>query len=302
MFKNFTEREAKISKVLLITLLLNIVSASIKLWAGEVFHFFALVTSGVESLFDGSSNLIAFVSLYIASKPADGRHNYGHYKYETVASLLIAVILLFSSYEMGKEVYYRLSSDEARSTAFPMVPLIALGISMMISFFVSWYERRAGQELDSPILEADAHHTFGDFLISFAVGASILFTHWGFVWMDALVGAAICVYLIFLAFKILKMNIDELVDATPFVENKEVFQKVKRLPHVFDVHEIRARGSSRVLHIDFHLLLKDDLPLMKAHEVAHQAEDIIKEDLKDFARVIDITVHIEPFLEHDEHH
>lgn len=302
MLENFTQREKQISFVLAVTLVLNIVSASLKLWAGEVFHFFALTSSGVESLFDGSSNVLALVSIFIAAKPADEKHHYGHYKYETVASLLIAVLLLFSSYEMGKEVFKRLSSGSVKEVDFPLVPLITLGISMSISFFVSWYEGRKGKEYDSPILIADAHHTMGDFLISFAVAASMLFTYWGIEWMDGVVGALICAYLIFLALKILKMNINELVDATPLIKDKEIFLQVKDLEYVYDIHEIRARGSSRILYVDFHLLMNDDLPLKEAHAIAHNAEDMIKEDLKDVAREIDITIHIEPFREHDHDH
>lgn len=302
MLTIFNDREKKILFVLVITLILNIVSASLKLWAGETFHLFALVTSGVESLFDGSSNLLALISLFIAAKPADEKHHYGHSKYETVASLLIAVLLLFSSYEMGREVFNKLSDRGPSIKEFPTVPLVCLGISMFISLFVSWYEGKAGKDLNSPILEADSHHTFGDFLISFAVGFSILCTYWGFEWVDVVAGAAICLYLTFLGIKIFKLNIDELVDATPFIENKDVFQKVKELEHVFDIHEIRARGSARLLYVDFHLLLKDDLPLNLAHKIAHDAESIIAEDLKDFAREIDITVHMEPYMEHHHDH
>lgn len=302
MFVNFKEREKQITIVLIVTLLLNIVSAGVKLWAGETYHFFALVTSGVESMFDGSSNVLALISIFIASKPADEKHTYGHYKYETLASLLIAILLLFSSYEMGKEVFAKFSAVPKHFDEFPLVPLISLGISMSVSMFVSWYETRRGKELDSPILLADAHHTYGDFLVSFAVGASILLTYYGLEWMDIAVGALICLYLVFLALKILKLNIDELVDATDIIEKKEIFQKVKDLEHVYEIHEIRARGSSRLLYIDFHLLLKDDLPLNVAHDLGHKAEDMIREDLKDFAKDIDITVHIEPYREHDGDH
>lgn len=303
LLSNYTEREKKITFVLVFTLFLNLVSASLKLWAGETFNYFSLVTSGVESIFDGSSNLLALVSLFIAAKPADDKHPYGHSKYETVASLLIAVLLLFSSYEMGKEVFHQLSTaNEEPKHEFPLVPLLCLGISMMVSMFVSWYEGREGKRLNSPILEADSKHTFGDFLISFAVAISLLSTYWGYHWMDGLVGGMISVYLIFLAFKILKMNIDELVDATPFVKDKEVFHQVKKLDHVHDIHEIRARGSSRTLYVDFHLLLDDDLPLIKAHEIAHKAEDLIRNDLIEVARRVDITVHIEPYREHMRMH
>ena len=139
-------------------------------------------------------------------------------------------------------------------------------------------------------------------IISVGVIISLILSYYGFTWVDIVAGSVICFYLIYLSLKILKTNIDELVDAAPFLLKTHIFEEALKFDSVKAIHEVRARGSSRHLYIDLHLLLQDDLPLNKAHDIGHEVEDFLIESLKKYAQVIDITIHIEPFMEHHEDH
>lgn len=286
-------REKNIRKVLVITLVLNLVSAAVKILTGHEFRFISLTSSGLESLFDGSSNVLALISIYFASQPPDEEHHYGHYKFETLGSLVIGGLLVFSAGQIGIETY-KIFREGIPAREFHWIPFAAILFSMTISFFVSWYERKKGKELSSNILQADASHTYGDFLISFAVLFSIIASQLNLEWVDVFVGVLICVYLIYLAFKIIKTNLPDLVDASPDI-NISLIKQVEEIPEIIDIHNFRARGNLSYMQIDFHLHLEPDLSLREAHKVGEKASEMVKEILKSHAHKLDVTVHIEPF-------
>ena len=292
------KKQFEIKKVLWITLGLNLFVATIKFVAGDVFNYISLSTSGLESYFDGSSNVLGLMAIHYAFQPADEKHHYGHYKYETLGSLIIALLLIFSAFHIGTDVYAVFSSDGVEAK-FGIVPVLTIIISMGVSYFVSWYEGRKAKELGSSLLEADSDHTFGDFIISGGVLLSIILSSFGLTWPDIVVGIAICIYLVYLAFKIVKINLPELLDATPGV-TKEILEEIDLMPEVLDMHKFRARGNENFLYIDFHILLEGGLTLFQAHNISHELEENIKKILVGKINHVDITIHMEPY--ESEHH
>jgi cation diffusion facilitator family transporter len=288
-------REKEIKKVLLITLVLNIFVAVLKILAGKSFNYLSLTSSGLESLFDGSANIMALISISLATRPADKGHQFGHNKYESVGSFFIALLLIASSFQISSDLREHLSGNYVESE-FNILAVIAILISMSVSYFVSYYESKKGKELSSSILEADAHHTMGDFIISFGVLGSIICSYFGLVWPDLAIGILVSIYLIYLAFKIIKTNLPDLLDASPAVE-EELIKKIESIPNIRDVHRFRARGNQHWMQVDFHLLLEPSLSLIEAHELSHEAEDLLRELLRPYCNDIDILVHIEPYEE-----
>ncbi len=261
--KNLKHREIEIKKVLYITLYLNLFVAITKMLVGYFSNYLSLTSSGLESLFDGSANVLALIAIYFAAKPPDRDHRYGHHKYETLGSLVIAGLLFFSAIQMG------------------------MG-------------KKKAEELSSQILAADASHTYGDFLISIGVLFSIIVSYWGFVWIDFAVSILISGYLFYLALRIIRQNLPDLVDASPEIENG-ILTQVLTIEGVKNLHKLRARGNKNLLYVDFHLLLEKDLTLEHAHKIGHQAEEMVKKLFCEYADYIDILVHIEPYeLRHND--
>jgi cation diffusion facilitator family transporter len=295
MVQQLKGRESAIKKVLWITLFLNLFIAGVKIWVGHYYHYFSLTSSGLDSLFDGSANVLALISIGLAFKPADGDHNYGHGKIETFGSLIIAGLLMYSAVQIGLELTHFFQNTMPKKENW----LIGLGtvmLSLATNGFVTWYERKKGKELSSNILLADADHTFGDFIINFGVLISIGFAYLEIYWVDIVLGGIICLYLIYLGLKIVRSNLPELLDASPIIETSLV-KKVETIPAVKDIHRFRARGNAHQMFVDFHLLLDETLSLKEAHSIGHQAEDMIKDLLKEYTQNVDVIVHVEPFEE-----
>ena len=299
MKEKFSKREKEIKKVLLITLFLNLFVAFIKILAGKKFNFLSLSTSGLESIFDGSSNILALISIFLAYRPADKGHSFGHYKYETLGSFVIAILLIFSAFQVNIDFNSIWEKREIRQS-FSMIPIFTILISMAVSLFVTLYESRKSKELGSAILEADAEHTMGDFIISFGVLSSIILSYFGYRWPDVIIGALIAVYLFYLAFKIFRENLPNLLDASPDIQIN-LIKSIEEIDEVRDIHRFRARGNKSFMYIDFHLHLEPTLSLVAAHKIGHRAEEKLRDLLKNESKVIDILVHIEPFDENHKH-
>ncbi|AYF44733.1 MULTISPECIES: cation diffusion facilitator family transporter [Halobacteriovorax] len=286
-------RESAIKKVLLITFFLNIAVALIKLFAGIQFDFLSLRSSGIESLFDGSSNILGLITIAIAAKPSDRRHNYGHYKFENLGALIIALMLFGSSIKLGIDYHDFVFSGEQTRGLFGAIPILSILISIAVSAFVSSYEGRKGRELNSKILIADSGHTFGDMVISIGVLISIVCAKFEIFIVDYIVGGLIIFYLFYLAIQITLDNLNDLLDVSPVIKDRYL-KALEDMQYVRDIHEFRARGNTTWMQIDFHLLLDPKLSLTKAHEISHEVEDRLRSLLKDYCRDIDILIHIEP--------
>lgn len=289
------KREAEIKKVLWVTLGLNLLVAFLKIATGYSFGLLGLSSSGYESLFDGSANILALVSIALASRPPDADHHFGHHKHETLGSLIISGLILFSAVKIGIDVYVRIHSSQEQIPPLgnSLIPLIMMSFSMMTSFFVSRYEGRKGRELSSSILLADAGHTMGDFVVSGFVIVSIVLYQLGIYWVDWGCASLVCLYMVYLGLKIAKTNIDELLDTSPVID-LELIAEIEKIENIQDIHRFRARGNSHWMQVDFHIHLDPDLSLIKAHQIGKLAEGRVRELLSAYANEIDILVHIEP--------
>lgn len=287
-------REKQIKKVLIYTLGLNLFVAIIKIIAGQKFHYLSLSSSGLESLFDGSSNIISLLAITFASRPRDEKHNYGHHKFETLGSLFIAALLFSSALQLAFEYKEVILEKKLVTGQFGLIPVVTIILSMIVSFFVSYYERKEGQRLNSSLLLADSSHTFGDMILSIGVLFSIICSKFGWFWPDILIGMGIILYLIYMGINILRQNLDELLDASPEIE-KEILKEIEALESVRNIHKFRARGNTNWMQVDFHMLLDPRLSLIEAHKISHIAESMLKESLKGYCRHIDVTIHVEPY-------
>lgn len=159
-------RQKEINRVLFITFLLNLLVSAGKLLVGVFIHSLSMVADGIHSLVDASSNIVGFISVYFASKPADEDHPYGHQKFEVVAALGIALLMGVTCVEILRTAYGRFLHAQALVDPTPAAFGVML-VTMGINSWVSWYESKKGMELHSAVLSADSAHTRSDILASF---------------------------------------------------------------------------------------------------------------------------------------
>ena len=278
----------QVQRVLVGVLALNWLVALLKLVAGTLAHSASMVADGVHSLSDGSSNIIGLLGMRIASRPKDFDHPYGHKKYETYASMFIAGLLFFACFHLLGSAFSRLGK--------PVVPqihwwsFVVMGVTMGINAFVMVYERRKGVALGSDILISDAYHTRSDILTSFSVLVALVAIRKGYPMFDAVATVVIAFFIASSAIEIIRRSSAVLCDTA--VIDPELIQGVAlTIPGVRKCHRVRSRGRLDDVHVDLHILLDDQIPLVGAHSLGNRIEEAI---CRRFPGVTDVVVHLEP--------
>jgi cation diffusion facilitator family transporter len=281
-------RTSEVRKVLVLTLLLNIIVSGAKIVYGFVTYSVAITSDGFHSLFDGVSNVVGLVGIHLASNPPDEHHPYGHRKYETVFTIFIGFLMLVTCYEILKGVY---ESFSGRHRAVIGAASFVLMISTTaVNIFVTTYESRKGKRLGSEYLIADARHTRSDIYVSFGVIASLVLSEAGFTYADALAGAVVGLFVAKAGYDIIRESAETLIDKSQ-VDSAEILQTAACVPGVVECHNIRTRGTKDSVFVDLHCLVHPELSVEKAHGIAHEVELKIKQK---YPEIVDVVVHVEP--------
>jgi cation diffusion facilitator family transporter len=279
---------SQVRKVLIYTLILNLIVALSKVLYGLITNSVAMISDGFHSIFDGASNVVGLIGIWIASHPPDENHPYGHKKYETLFTIIIAVMLFTTCFEILKKVYH--SFHETHITTVTQTSFIIMIMTMGVNIFVMLYEKRKGTQLGSEFLIADAKHTKSDILVSLTVIVSLVFSKIGYPHADVIVGLMITIFIARIGYEILKEASDALVD-TVCLDNAAIMTVVNGTEGVKGCHDIRSRGTVNSIYLDLHVLVDRKMTTEKSHDIADRIEERIK---KEFPSVVDIVVHIEP--------
>jgi cation diffusion facilitator family transporter len=277
-----------VRRVLIIIFIINILVALIKGAYGLLTGSLSMTTDGLHSFFDGTSNIVGLVGLSLASRPPDRDHPYGHSKFETFASLGIAVLLFATCLQViGASVSRFLHPNIPLITDASFVIMIG---TMGINVAVSLYEFRLGRRLGSIILVADARHTRSDVYASLGVILSLLAVKMGYPLADPAVALVIVALIIHTGWEIIKESSLVLLDRA-ILEEGAVRRAAESVPGVCSCHGIRTRGSPGEMYIDLHIGVDPTLTVDQAHELSMNVEERIKSSVDGVA---DVVVHMEP--------
>jgi cation diffusion facilitator family transporter len=282
-------RSAAVRRVLLIVLLLNTLSAAIKIGVGA--HTVALTVLGaaLESTLDMLSNGVAILAVSIAARAPDDDHPYGHEKFETLGTLGIVGFLSITCFELLRQSVGALSGD--RSPPVPSaVDAVLLVVSLAANGFVVVYERRRGRAIGSTLLLADAAHTASDVLVTTLAISSLALSHLGFARADAMLGMLVALIIAWSGYRILRGSIPILVDARA-VEAERLAAIVRVIPGVMGVRSTRSRRtSSGHLFAEVTILVDGATSVAAAHDFTDEVERAITRELG----AADAIVHVEP--------
>src|SRR4028118_2426206 len=180
------DNRSEVRKVLIITLLLNLLVMAIKAAVGWLTGSLSLLLAdALHSVTDSANNILGLVTNHYANPQPDRDHPYGHQKFDALGALGIAAFLGIACFEILSGAVERLINGDKVVKISPnelWILLIVLGINI----FVTFYERRVGQRLGSAILVADAKHTMSDVWVTIMVIAGLIGVWQGLMWLDIL--------------------------------------------------------------------------------------------------------------------
>ncbi len=290
-------REKEIYKVTLIGSVGNAVLLTFKFIAGMLGHSSAMIADAVHSLSDFLTDVLVLVFVRISSKPQDTSHDYGHGKFETIASFLIALALIAAaigiilSGSMKLATWLKGGQLEAPGT----LALWAALLSIIIKEILYRYTASRGKALESQVMIANAWHHRSDALSSIGAaigigGAIILGNRWTV--LDPLASIVVGAMLIKVAAELLKTSIDDLTECSlPAETEEEIIRIIQSYPDVQQPHNLRTRRIGNRIAIEAHVRMDGNLSLHKAHERATSIEQKLKER---FGPQTHVTIHMEP--------
>lgn len=283
-----------VRRVLVITLVLNLLVAAAKIVIGTITGALAITADGFHSLMDGVSNAAALVANHLAAQPPDEDHPYGHRRIETLAALFIGAMLLLTAWEIIQGAAERLiSATPPQVTALTFAVLIA---TLVVNLFVSTYERRAGKRLNSELLLADAANTGADVFVTLSVLISmVLVSLFGWWWADSAAALVIVVLIGRAAWGIVRQTGGVLVDKAPYPP-AQLTALVEELPAVGEQPDVqvmraRSRGPQDAAHIDIDVSVAPEITAAHTEAIAEAIRQQLAQSL---GGVEEVEVHFVP--------
>lgn len=292
-------RSKQARKVTLIGFFVNAVLTIFKLIAGIIGKSGAMIADAVHSLSDFLTDIVVLVGFKFTSKPEDECHNYGHDKYETLATVIISVTLAIVGYQILKSgITNVLTVIRGGNLAKPrLIALIAAIISVVFKELLYRYTLAAGEEINSPAVIANAWHHRSDVFSSIGtmigIGGSIIL---GQKWtiLDPIASIIVSLFIFKVSFDIFLPSINELLEKSLDDEERNQIIKIFDKSHgVEDYHQLRMRRVGTKAVIEAHILVNENLNIKDAHNIAID----IEKKIRNFAGQDSIvTIHIEPYM------
>lgn len=275
----------------------NLLLLAFKFVAGFVGHSSAMIADAVHSLSDFITDVIVIIFVRIAGKPVDEDHEYGHGKYETLASVIVGIMLAVVGVGLAVNgVEKTIAFFKGGPLESPgMIALVAALLSILAKEVLYQYTVIRGRKLNSPALVANAWHHRSDAMTSIATligigGAMLLGQRWNV--LDPLAAVVVSVFILKAAFSLMKPGVDELLEKSlPDKDKNEIAAIMTATPGVVAFHRLRTRRIGSKVAIDAHVKMDGSLSLRQAHDIASEIERSLKQR---FGPDTYIGIHMEP--------
>ncbi|MBR6270496.1 MAG: cation transporter [Bacteroidales bacterium] len=292
-------REKEIYKVTLAGGVANLLLMAFKFVAGIVGRSSAMMADAIHSLSDFVTDLVVLIFVNISSRPQDESHDYGHGKYETLATLFIGLALAGVAIGIivnGAVKFASWLQGEALPSPGKLALWAAL-VSIAVKELLYLYTKAKGRRLNSPALVANAWHHRSDALSSIGAalgigGALLLGDRWTV--LDPLASIVVGAMLVKVAWELLAPSLGELTDQSlPRETENEILSIIATVPGVSDPHNLRTRRIGNYIAAEVHVRMDGNITLHESHELASQIERKFRER---FGEGSYITIHTEPAI------
>lgn len=275
----------------------NIGLAVAKVAAGIWGRSAAMVADGIHSASDLLTDVVVLVVIGASRRRADRGHAYGHGKIETFATFIISAILAAVGLGIFADGAERVIAS-LRGAVLPQPGWIALAMAVVSIAAKEWlfrYTRSAARRIGSSAMEANAWHHRSDSYSSMATlagiaGAMFLGQKWRI--LDPLAAMLVSVLIALMSWKLMKQSVMELLEASlPKDITDRMKETITSTPGVMGFHRFRSRRNGQSMIVDFHIKVDPELSIVRAHDIASDVEQRMKES---FGRV-QVNIHIEPW-------
>lgn len=292
-----TEREKAIYQVTWAGSFVNFLLVIFKFIAGILGHSAAMIADAVHSLSDFATDIVVLIFTRISNKPQDKNHDYGHGKYETLATAIIGIVL----FAVGASICWNgLQAIQTvwqggRLPAPGMLAFAGAIISIVSKELIYRYTIHVGRKINSSAVIANAWHHRSDAFSSIGTaigigGAIVLGESWSV--LDPMAAVVVSFFIMKVAVQLLKPCVDELTEKSlPDEIEKEICLITENTPRVSAIHNLRTRRIGNHYAIEMHIRMDGHLTLYEAHAKASVIENKLKEK---YGNETHVGIHVEP--------
>ncbi|MDR0306123.1 MAG: cation diffusion facilitator family transporter [Chitinispirillales bacterium] len=287
------------NRVSILTIIVNLVFTALQIAAGILANSTAMISSAIHTLSDLLTTFIVIAGVNAAGQKSDSKHQYGHERFECVASILLALILGFTGAWIGWSGISGITSGDYLNkipglTGGSLALAVAVA-TIAVKEWMYWYTRAAAKKTNSGALMADAWHHRTDAMGTMGAFIGILGAMLGFPILDSIASIAICLFIIKAAYDVFMDAINKMVDKSCDEEtHKELKELAVAIIGVIAVDDIRTRLFGSRMFVDIEIAADKDLTLTQAHKIAENVHDAIENR---FPLVKHCMVHVNPYIE-----
>ena len=272
----------------------NLLLCAGKFLAGTLSGSISIAADAVNNLSDASSSVVSLIGFKLGARPADDEHPYGHARFEYLAGLAVAVMVLVIGVELLKSSVDKILHPAA--VTFSWVAMAVLAASIAVKLWMALFNRTLGKRINSGSLIATAADSRNDVLTTSAVLVASLISHFANVELDGWMGAAVALFILYSGVGLIKDTIDPLLGLAPDPELvQHIHDKIMSYPGVLGTHDLMVHdyGPGRQfasVHVE--LAAEDDV--MASHELIDDIErDFLKNDR------LPVVIHFDPIVTSD---
>ena len=284
-----SDRYRATRRVTVIGGVLDLALGIMKIVTGYAVASQALIADGVHSLSDLATDFMVIWAAREASRAPDANHPYGHQRIETLATIMLGIVLIV--------VALGIAWGAARSALAGSVPTPGFGALLVAAFSVFSkeaifrYTMKVAENLDSELLRSNAWHSRSDALSSIVVIVGVAGSIMGYVYLDALAAIVVAAMIVWVGGRMTFRGVQDLIDTGVNPSKvREIKQAAGDVHGVRDVHDLRTRRMGNEIYLDGHVLVDPKLSVSEGHRIAEAVRHRLR---KEFTDITDITIHID---------
>lgn len=276
------------------SILVSVLVLALKLLAWRLTGSVALLSDALESIVNVTAAFLAYLAVWVAAKPPDKKHPFGHKKAEYLSAVTEGILIVLAALLILREAFAALPSPQLNSTPYAgmVVNIAATCLNGAWAFVLL----RVGRRVGSPALDASARHIFTDVLTSVGVVAGLLLAvATGWLVLDPILAILVALNILWEGWKVIRKSVDGLMDATLSEPDLKAVCKIieANLGPALEYHDLRGRRSANMIFVEFHLVVDGSMSVAAAHEIC----DVIEASLLDAFPGSVFVIHLEPDTE-----
>ena len=280
------------NRISLLCMVCNLVLSAAKLAAGIAGTSTAMVSDAVHSFSDALGDVIAMIGVQLSEKEPDEGHPYGHERIESVASVIIGILLLLAGLTVGRESVEKILSRTYEAEMPGMIAMVAAVVSIAVKEGMYHLTMRAAKRLDSNALRAEAWHNRSDAVSSVGALIGIWFARSGFPLLDPVAGFVISLFILRASFLIFRDSFRKMVDHSGDAAlEEEIKACALSNKNVRGIDVFRSREFGRWIYVDMEIRVDKTISLEQAHAIAHEVHDLLETR---FPVIKHVMIHVNP--------